>query len=239
MTRSPSQLYKTLRAKDSLTFFDLVNDAFDVANEHLKTKGSRLLALAFRAQYSDTVSNSHSAPLNGETNWGGKKKDVPRSYPGFHGRIWMAVPRGTKEIDRYNTDITSIMNQMRIFTGTGGYGNYDSPFVANMLSWKGHRLFWHDIFERVDMYSYDFRIYLDDFSSIKMGTVLGREDYHEVHETTEKVDPDFRQLIALAEEKHDGQRNQNQTVEIPPGLCGSNKDSRYIHSSVPKQNSQT
>ena len=38
-------------------------------------------------RYDDSVSNSHGCPLDGETNWGGRKKDVPRSYPGWIGNI--------------------------------------------------------------------------------------------------------------------------------------------------------
>jgi len=38
-------------------------------------------------RYSELVSNTHSAPLTGVTNWGGRKEDAPRGYPGFVGSI--------------------------------------------------------------------------------------------------------------------------------------------------------
>lgn len=38
-------------------------------------------------RYELMASNTHCAPRNGETNWGGEKPDVPRGYPGLVGRI--------------------------------------------------------------------------------------------------------------------------------------------------------
>jgi len=37
-------------------------------------------------RWSDLVSNSHSSPLNGVTNWG-SEDDLPKGYPGWAGRI--------------------------------------------------------------------------------------------------------------------------------------------------------
>ena len=40
-----------------------------------------------RLRFSESASNTHAAPRNGETNWGGRKEGAPRGYPGFSGHI--------------------------------------------------------------------------------------------------------------------------------------------------------
>ena len=245
--RHLNQLYKALRAKNSLTFFDLVNDAFDVADEHLKQYGSRMVGLAVQGSYHDQISNTHSCPHNGITNWGGKHADRPTGYPGFYGRIWMVVPHGTKDLQTHRfpgVDITDVMNQMGLHTGTGGYGEYNSPFIPTHFKHNsprnGTRAFWKYLYELVDMYSYDCRIYVDDFPSLKIGSALNRQHYSDVkNEVVERSTKDFQQTIKCLE-AYTGEyiERQNPATEIFTGLCGSNEDSRYIHPSVPKQDSR-
>lgn len=51
-----------------------------------RRQGNLVKVHFYGMRYGDQ-SNTHNAPLGKETNWGGDKKDVPRSYPGWHGRV--------------------------------------------------------------------------------------------------------------------------------------------------------
>lgn len=72
--------------------------------------------------YNSHCSNTHAAPHNGRTNWGGKEtfKDgspIPRGYPGWHGRIEFQI-----ESNKVNFE-SQFFKQLRIHTGSGGSGN--------------------------------------------------------------------------------------------------------------------
>jgi hypothetical protein len=46
----------------------------------------------FQLHWSNAVSNSHSCPRSGVTNWGGQNSNAPRSYPGWLGQVaWEIV----------------------------------------------------------------------------------------------------------------------------------------------------
>lgn len=49
-------------------------------------------------RFEPMAGNTHCAPRGGDTNWDGRKKDVPRGYPGFVGRI---EGRFVKPLRRY------------------------------------------------------------------------------------------------------------------------------------------
>lgn len=100
----------------------------------------------FRISYlnlrrSESCSNSHAAPHDGYTNWGGDRK-LARGYPGWTGRIEFEVD---SKIDISASDIVA---NLRIHTGTGGstdsrnYGyavtffDSDWPMLAKQYSEK-------------------------------------------------------------------------------------------------------
>jgi hypothetical protein len=65
------------------------------------------------ARWSESVSNSHSCPRGGKTNWGHLREDAPRGYPGWAGRIEFETSHDVgfcSEVFRY----------LGINTGTGG-----------------------------------------------------------------------------------------------------------------------
>lgn len=97
-------------------------------------------------RYSDQTSNTHACPRGGETNWGGRKPDVPRGYPGFSGNIKFAlmVP---KDFDGWFSDFNRVLGRYGIHTGTGG-GRGKSP-------------------EGAQQYYYDVKVFLDDFAGLK------------------------------------------------------------------------
>ncbi len=107
--------------------------------------------------YSDNISNSHSCPHNGKTNWGGREvgKDgvpVPRGYPGFGGRITYKLSHDTRG---FGSDVTK---GTRIHTGTGGGGG--------------------DL-----TYSYDVKFFLDDWPGLKKHV----EDERKLHEKNQMI----------------------------------------------------
>lgn len=99
--------------------------------------------LHWEVNYYDHVSNSHSAPINGETNWGERKEGVPTGYPGFSGRIWGSYNPKDRSISEYcgnfSHDRVIIPG---LHTGSGGGG--------------GDRKF-----------SYQFQFFLEDFPTFK------------------------------------------------------------------------
>lgn len=99
-------------------------------------------------RWSETLSNSHSCPRGGVTNWGGRDSfsdgtPKPRCYPGWGGRINIRVrtPFVTKnrQADGFGSDY---FKYTPIHTGTGGGGG---------------------IKDGVTKYSYDVKLWADDF----------------------------------------------------------------------------
>lgn len=98
--------------------------------------------------WSDNLSNSHSCPRNGVTNWGSRDTypdgtAKPRGYPGWGGRINIRVrtPMVTKtrQADGFGSDY---FKYTPINTGTGGGGG---------------------VKDGVTKYSYDVKLWADDF----------------------------------------------------------------------------
>jgi hypothetical protein len=97
--------------------FDSVRDSFSVKITYLELT------------WSDSVSNTHSCPHNGVTNWGSDRKDAPRGYPGWRGRIEYEI---SHEIPGFSS---SLMEGSRIHIGSGGGGGlkygYSVQFFAD------------------------------------------------------------------------------------------------------------
>jgi len=123
-------------------FFDRVvqrgRDGWRDRREHLRDKfWIKITYLDVR--WSDNVSNSHSRPRGGVSNWG-RDTSKPTGYPGWSGRIEFQLSHDLG----FGSDVFS---NVGIHTGTGGgtsenrYG-YDVKFFAS--DWPGlekHRLF--------------------------------------------------------------------------------------------------
>lgn len=87
----------------------------------------KVLKITHSMRWSDSVSNSHSCPHNGVTNWGGRVEGAPRGYPGWTGRVdWLV--EWPKEFDGIylGSDLfsrgTFCTGRQRAHTGTGGGG---------------------------------------------------------------------------------------------------------------------
>lgn len=84
--------------------------------------------------WSESVSNSHSCPHNGVTNWGGTRDKAPRGYPGWQGCIEYKI---SHSLPGFGSDI---LKGTRIHTGGGGSGNglnynFEVKFFAD--DWPG------------------------------------------------------------------------------------------------------
>lgn len=84
---------------------------------------NEIIGLHWKMDYKDVVSNTHAAPHNGKTNWGGRHKDLPRGYPGFEGRVWI---RYRNEMSISGSDP---LRACLLYTGTGGFGTYEGPWA--------------------------------------------------------------------------------------------------------------
>jgi len=87
----------------------------------------RVLKIVHSMTWSDSVSNSHSCPHDGVTNWGGRVEGAPRGYPGWTGRVdWVVEWPRELEGMYLGSDLfskgTFRTGRQRAHTGTGGGG---------------------------------------------------------------------------------------------------------------------
>lgn len=152
---------------------ELLDFAVNTINNNHKSNGVHVVCLKLEANFSLKLSNSHSCPIDGQTNWGGNKKDAPRHYQGWGGRVWVIF---NKRPDSFGN-----INNSLIHSGTGGYGNYD---YGDDLVWnKTNRHF--DFKEHKSVYplSWDCKVFIDDLpkilaihkATIKANTIKGHQ----------------------------------------------------------------
>jgi hypothetical protein len=82
--------------------------------------------------WNPAVSNTHSCPHNGVSNWGGRDKKAPTGYPGWRGRIWI---RAAAECPGF---LSHYLDRSGIHLGSGGYGVYDGPARTIMTVYNSH-----------------------------------------------------------------------------------------------------
>ncbi len=122
----------------------------------------------FDVRWSPSVSNSHSCPHNGVTNWGVRDPDAPTSYPGWSGRVEWIV-RWPKEWDGVylGSDLFKGLfgngGRQRAHTGTGGGGG--------MRYSEKHKC-------HVQSFGYDFKMFAADWPG--MARVVGMQQLEEV-----------------------------------------------------------
>jgi hypothetical protein len=75
----------------------------------------------FDLRYRDSVSNTHSCPHDGVTNWCGRVKGAPRGYPGWDGNFEYIVQTHKDQTHSYPGS-SDMWEGTRIYTGTGGGG---------------------------------------------------------------------------------------------------------------------
>lgn len=152
----------------SATSLDELADLF--ISEQRK-RGVIVVGLQWDIYHCEHVSNSHSSPLKGVSNWGGRQKaadgtPLPSSYPGWSGRLWIRYDRSTKKT-HWGSDP---FHGTPLHVGTGGGGAYSGPW-QRIASEYHERHGWQpsspDGFHKPDIYSWDFRMYTQDFPTIE------------------------------------------------------------------------
>ena len=111
-------------------------------NNYILTGNNEILSLTWQINYSDSISNSHSCPIKGRTNFS-RKNGIVKGYPGWAGRIWIVYKK--------SRNVPIRLNESRIHMGTGGYGLYNHPHFNNNLYINYYPV------------SFDFRFYRDDW----------------------------------------------------------------------------
>lgn len=109
------------------------------------------------------VSNSHHGPLIGKTNWSGRDKSVPTSYPGWHGRVWIRYQEAPRDFG------SSPFSMTLTHTGTGGGGSYSGP--SHAVSAARFKRYGHakqpGSYPEIHCFSWDYSIFLDDWPGLK------------------------------------------------------------------------
>jgi len=127
--------------------------------KHPQSPENDILLFGWKLQYSQQVSNSHCAPKNGETNWGGKKLGVPKNYPGWSGRVWLVLKNST------NTGIGNYFANCLGYRGSGGYGLYHikKEFPAAVAQVTKQNVGLYDNYPM----GYDFKIFGSDYPEVQ------------------------------------------------------------------------
>jgi len=118
--------------KEPATLDELAELVMAVINYTPRTKPVnpvKVVGFSWSITHNSAISNSHYAPINGETNWSGDKSNVPRGYPGWQGRVWI---RFNKDPDGFSSDF---FPATLTYPGTGGAGAYNGPWSAICAAW--------------------------------------------------------------------------------------------------------
>jgi hypothetical protein len=122
----------------------------------------KVLGLVWDINYSARVSNSHSRPLNGVSNFM-RNEDLATAYPGFTGRVWI---RYSEECVGFGSDP---FRATLTHTGTGGGGSYGG--IWETVSGARFRRYGHshrkNQYPPIACHSWDYRFFLSDFPAIE------------------------------------------------------------------------
>jgi hypothetical protein len=137
-----------------------------------RTSKAKLILLKISVRYNDEVGNSHSAPVDGVTNWGNMTKGAVRSYPGWLGRVWIFFSEDP------HTHFCREFDNSLIHTGTGGYGLYN--ISNNIQEHIGHPTDlpnnqcdrWAYKEQPIYPLSFDCKIFIDDLPGYKAQNLL-------------------------------------------------------------------
>lgn len=93
--------------------------------------------MTLKATYNPLVSNTHTCPHNGVTNWGGRVPGAPHGYPGFRIEIAGCLKRHKKNMGSY--PYSGVLKLIRIHTSCGGGGNENWSYSGEIFlaDWPG------------------------------------------------------------------------------------------------------
>ena len=102
-------------------------------------RAGRLTAMQFtNMQYSDRVSNTHSCPKSGVTNWY-CESELPGGYPGWFGRIYI------ESADRSLFSTFDALSNIGIHPGSGGSGHYDVKIFCDDFPGLTKEIVWQKL----------------------------------------------------------------------------------------------
>jgi hypothetical protein len=147
--RSPEEIVDFVKANwDKFCENAYYHGAWRYEGKYKKIKNPVLTEMKIDVRWYNTVSNSHSCPLDGVENWAGKKllpdgTPAPRGYPGWQGSIkWKS-----ESDDPYAS--SDIFKETCIHTGTGSGGQsaqYECRLYASdwpaMTDWFERARMW-------------------------------------------------------------------------------------------------
>jgi hypothetical protein len=122
--------------KDSAAY-----NTYDWKDVGKKTRGGVVMPIPelvsfteFRLTWSDTVSNTHSCPHNGVTNWGVRNPNAPIGYPGWCGRFSWRCKWPKEFAGVYLPGDIFDGKDCRINTGSGGGGGMIDGYMHHAFS---------------------------------------------------------------------------------------------------------
>jgi hypothetical protein len=126
-------------------------------------KQVKCLGFSWNLVHSEQVSNSHSSPEGYPTNWGIGRPDLPRSYSGWSGRVWIRYAERLPWFSKDTFDMTLT------HTGTGGFGGYYGPW-DNLAQLHFNR-YGLDKLDKIDyprpeVFSWDYKIFDADWPQV-------------------------------------------------------------------------
>lgn len=123
-------------------------------------RGFPVVGLAWELIYNPDVSNSHSSPVNGQTNFN-RREDLPKGYPGWTGRVWIRY--ANSEFGKHHG--SDALNRVQTYTGKVSLGSYGGPWedVARDIHRQGHP----DPVAELKIYSYSYQIFEDDWPAVR------------------------------------------------------------------------
>jgi hypothetical protein len=173
MTHPRKQKVLDIFGREPATMDELAQCVIAVANEYREyrrdregnlTAGPKAKVVGFQWQitHSDSVSNSHSNPVEGVSNFS-RHKDKPTGYPGWNGRVWIRY--ASDEGYGFGNDA---LRQTLTHTGTGGYGGYSGPWeqVMSARFRRYQRQYGPKTYPDIKAYSWDYRLYDMDWPLI-------------------------------------------------------------------------
>lgn len=89
----------------------------------------KLVYIKFKVEWNNNISNTHSAPRNGVTNWY-REEDKPKSYPGWKGRITFKIDGCVQLSHLFDNHICGI-NTVAGGGGTDSEFNYEVCLFAD------------------------------------------------------------------------------------------------------------
>lgn len=135
------------------------------------------LGVFMHLTHSYNVSNTHSSPKNGVTNFC-SKNNLPKGYPGFFGRIWIFT---YNKLDRYKRMPPwghDVYHRSGIHTGSGGSGIYGFSEINNTIisdlkekynfciNTKYSEIYKTTRYKQHCPYGFEVKIFLDDFPEL-------------------------------------------------------------------------